>query len=74
MATTMAILVFSGALAAAVWTIYATLRPELARIADLLRHGPVETVPALPAFTVRGAARVVSGRSIRQSVPMRAAA
>ena len=74
MSTMMAIVVFSGSFGAATWSIYATLRPELARIADLLRHGPVETVPALPAFTARGTARVVSGRAVRSSAPMRAVA
>jgi hypothetical protein len=74
MATFVAVMVFGGALAATVWAIVATLRPALARIVDLLRHGPAETVaiPALPA--VRSTLRDVRVRPVRRAMPLRAAA
>jgi hypothetical protein len=74
MATTMAVLVFGGALSASVWAIAATVRPELDRIVDLLKHGPVAT-PSLPTLApARSSMRDVRVRSVRQVSRMRAAA
>jgi len=74
MATMVAVVVFAASMAAAVWAIYATIRPELARIGDLLRHGPVATVPALPVATARVAAREAMVRAARTRARLRAAA
>ena len=74
MATMVAVMVFAASMTAAMWTIYATVRPELARIGDLLRHGPVTSVPALPVATARIAARDAMARAARTPARLRAAA
>lgn len=53
---------FAGVLALAGWTIVATVRPRLGRIAFLLQYGPAvgAELPPAPRVTVRG-----------RSVPMR---
>ena len=74
MATMVAVMVFAASMAAAVWAIFATIHPELARIGDLLRHGPVTAVPALPTATARSAAREAMSRTARTPARLRAAA
>jgi hypothetical protein len=74
MATTMAVLVFGGALSASLWAIVATVRPELERIVDLLKHGPVLTPELVPAATARSSLREVRVRAIRRPASLRAAA
>jgi hypothetical protein len=67
-------LVFGAALAASVWAMVATVRPQVARIVDLLVNGPVMT-PLAPAL-VPGRSRVrnVTPRQLYSSVARRAAA
>lgn len=70
-----AFLVFAAALAAACWTIWATIAPERARILDLLRDGPVAAERALLHVPARSNLRNVRVRSVRQAAPtLRAAA
>lgn len=52
----LSLLLFGTALTAAVWSIVATVRPQLGRILFLLQYGPL-TAPALPPaprVTLRG--------------------
>jgi hypothetical protein len=74
MATTMAVLVFGGALSASVWAMIATVRPQMDRILDLLKHGAVAR-SALPApAPARSTIRNVTVRSVRSHSSLRAAA
>ena len=74
MATIVEVVVFGGALAATVWAMFATIRPRLDQIVDLLKHGPVATPALIPAVAARSSVRDVKVRSIRRVAPLRAAA
>ena len=74
MATIMEMLVLGAALTAAVWAIFATIKPELARIADLLKHGPVATPAPVRNVAVRTIIRDVRVLPVRSQPPLRAAA
>lgn len=68
------VLVFGGALSAASWSMWTTVRPEMARIVDLLVHGPVVT-PMLPVpVAARSMARAIRMRPVLSPAPRRAAA
>ena len=68
--------IFGGALTASGYAIWATVRPELARIADLLVHGPVATPLATAPVPSRTSARTVRVRDAALSPrsPLRAGA
>ncbi len=73
MMAVMAFLVFGVALAASLWSIYATVAPRFGRIVDLLTYGPV-AMPMLPApVPARSSLRNVRVRQVGSS-PRRAAA
>ena len=68
--------VFGAAFAGAVWTIWATIAPQFARIVDLLTNGPV-AAPRLPApVPARSTLRNVRVQGVAASPrsPRRAAA
>lgn len=64
-------LLFGSAFLAAAWALYASIRPQLHRFADLL--GPVSMVPALPRRLSRVTVRAIPAR-LPARAPMRAAA
>lgn len=70
------ILVFGGAFVASVYAIFATLRPELARIGDLLANGPVMIPTLVTPVPARSSLRNVRVRSLGSMprLPLRAAA
>jgi hypothetical protein len=74
MATMLAVMVFGTALAGAAWAIFATIQPEVARIGDLLRHGPVPGVEPPRQVAVRSATRDFRLRSAPVRSTLRAAA
>ncbi len=72
----LSILVFGAALAASTYAIFATLRPELARIADLLANGPVASATVANPVQARSNLRHVRVRGVVPvtAMPQRAAA
>ena len=72
----LSILVFGTALAASVYAIWATVRPEVARIADLLANGPVATPVMAVPVPARSSLRNVTVRALPPTArfPRRAAA
>jgi hypothetical protein len=74
MAMFMAVLVFGAALTVAVWAMYATVKPELARIRDLLIHGPVLSPAPARHMAVRSIVRDVRVSQVRSLALLRAAA
>ncbi|MDT8758081.1 hypothetical protein MZO42_05170 [Sphingomonas psychrotolerans] len=64
-------LLFGSALVLAAWTLYASIRPQLHRFAELFR--PISTLPSLPPrlgrVTVRAVPALLPARA-----PLRAAA
>ena len=72
----LSILVFGVALVAALCTIWATVRPELARIVDLLANGPVTTPLVMAPVPARSNLRNVRVRGLVSAPrsPLRAAA
>ena len=69
--TVFAALLFLAAFAASVWTLIASIRPQLHRFAELF--APVSTLPALPARLSRLTVRAVPARMPARA-PLRAAA
>jgi hypothetical protein len=68
------LLVFGAALATSVWTLVATVRPQGARIVDLLVNGPVVTSLAPALVPGRARVRNVTPRLVYSPVARRAAA
>lgn len=67
----LALMLFSGAFLAAIWTLVTSIRPQLPRFAALLR--PVPALPALPPRLSRVTVRAVPA-SLPKRMPLRAAA
>ena len=72
----LSVLVFGGALTASSYAIWATVRPELARIVDLLANGPVATPLVSAPVPARNSLRSVRVREAAMSPrsPQRAVA
>lgn len=68
----LAVMLFGGAFLAAIWTLAASIRPQLPRFAALLRPVPATALPELPARASRVTVRAVPARLAR--APLRAAA
>jgi hypothetical protein len=64
-------MLFGSAFVAAAWTLYASIRPQLPRFAELFR--PASNLPALPARLSRVTVRAVPAR-LPARAPLRAAA
>ncbi len=60
----LSILVFGAGLAAAVYALVATVRPELARIIDLLANGPIATTTQPAPVPARSTLRNVTVRGV----------
>jgi hypothetical protein len=60
----LSIFVFGATLAVSIYAIWATVRPELARIADLLANGPVAQPTSAGPVPARGNPRSVSVRAV----------
>ncbi|MBB5709177.1 hypothetical protein [Sphingomonas xinjiangensis] len=66
-------LLFVAVFAASIWTLFASVRPQLHRFAELAR--PVSILPALPPRLSRVTVRAMPARMpIRPSPPQRAVA
>ena len=65
-------LLFGAAFIASVWTLIASVRPQLHRFAELIH--PVSTAPALPPRLSRVTARMVPARLPATRPGLRAAA
>lgn len=73
MATLGVYLLFGSVLAASVWTLFASVRPQLHRFAELAR--PASTLPSLPPRLSRVTVRAMPARMpARLAAPQRAAA
>ena len=74
--TILSILVFGAALSAAAYSMWATVRPEFARIVDLLTNGPVPSPMLAAPVPARSSLRNVTVRSLPtpSRSPRRAAA
>jgi hypothetical protein len=72
MATLGVFLLFGAALAASIWTLFASVRPQLHRFAELSR--PISTLPALPSRLSRVTVRAMPARMPSRPLPQRAAA
>ena len=73
--TILSILIFGATLAASVYAIWATVKPELARIVDLLVNGPVAMPVMAAPVPARSSLRNVTVRSLPTArAPQRAAA
>ncbi len=72
----LSVMVFGGALTASTYAIWATVRPELARIGDLLANGPVATPLVATPVPARTSLRSVRVREVAMSPrsPQRAVA
>ena len=71
----LSILVFGAALAVSAYVIYTTIRPELARIVDLLANGPVAMPTLVSPVPARSTIRNVRVRALPAArQPLRAAA
>lgn len=65
-------LLFGAAFVSAAWAMFATIRPQLHRFAELF--DPVTVLPALPPRLGRVTARMVPARMPARPKPLRAAA
>lgn len=67
-------LILGATLALSVWAIAATVRPQFARIVDLLTNGPLPAPTLLGPVPARSALRSVRVRSVAGRLKLRAAA
>lgn len=68
------ITIFGGALTAAVWAMFTTIRPELQRIADLLANGPAMTSTVATLVPARSTMRDVRVQRMPAQLMRRVAA
>lgn len=67
-------LVFGVTFALSAWAIWSTVRPNFARIVDLLANGPVPSLSLPAPVPARSSLRNVRMRSVSGRLPLRAAA